>query len=184
MKKLPVHLLLSAMALTSVFGDSLEIIPEKSSLSANCHATFHDFSTVAQNFQCEVDVDPKTLALLSAHCSFKIDSLDSDEKKRDKKMENWIESESYPLAEFTMTSVKAGEKPNQQIATGDFSIHGESHPIEVPFTITRDGENIVIEGSSQFDYREWGLKKIRMFLLTVDPEVKPTFHLEGTLEKS
>ncbi|MBC2603966.1 YceI family protein [Puniceicoccus vermicola] len=184
MYKLPLSLILSLLAVYVATATPLEIDTAKSSLSADCHATFHDFSTLLENFDCEIDVDPQTLAITAAHCTFRVDSLDSEEAKRDKKMKTWIDSESYPLAEFTLTGINAGEKPNEQIATGDFTLHGESHPIEVPFTVTRSGERIVIEGSSEFDYREWGLKKIRMFLLTVDPEVKPHFHLEGTLKKS
>jgi len=181
MKKLPLSLLVALFATFDASAGSLVVDFENSTLGAHCGATFHSFTTVAKDFDCSVDVNPDTLTVLSARCSFKFDALDSEETKRDRKMGEWMDSETYPTAEFVLTEVQPGENPGEQIASGTFTMHGQTHPIQVPFTVTRESDQILIDGTATLDYREWGLKKIRMFVLTVDPEVEPYFHLEGTL---
>jgi polyisoprenoid-binding protein YceI len=134
---------------------------------------------MATAFTVDIQIDPETLEVERATCSFPFGKMDSEEARRDRKMLKWIEVENYPEGRFELLSVRHdGER---WIATGSFTMHGMAREIEVPFSIHKEGETVIIDGESEFDTTEWGLDKIRLFIFTVKPTVQPFFHLEGTL---
>ena len=57
-----------------------------------------------------------------------------------------------------------------------------SKEIEVPFSVKREGNSVVLDGTAEFDYMEWDLKMVRLFISTVNPELKIRFHLVGEVK--
>ena len=141
----------------------------------------HSFTFTAKEFAVDLQINPQTLELQKATCTFGFDSLDSKKPKRDKKMRGWINTTHYPKATFELTKVRQGETDGTQIGVGQFTMHGVSREIEIPFTIRRDGKVIILDGQAELNTTEWDLKIIRMFFFSVKPVIKPHFHLEGTL---
>lgn len=152
-------------------------------LKAEAHASpSHDFETIVRNFTTDIEINPETLEIKLAKCRFDFKSLDSNKASRDKKMCNWMEIETYPTAEFSLTSVQAKDADGIQIAKGNLTMHGVTHPIDIRLKTSREGDQITLDGSTQIDYMNWDLPKIRLFIFTVDPELKPSFHLVGTVK--
>lgn len=155
----------------------------KSELAADMHASpFQNFTSVAKDYSCDIEIDPQTLTINKAVCRFKFDDLDSGKRARDKKMRKWIDTEKYPAAEYTMQSVRPAETAGRYIATGTFKMVGIERPLEIDFQVERQGEKILLSGATELDHRQWGLKKVRLFVFTVDPVLKPHFKLVGHLK--
>lgn len=171
---------LTALMPLGAMAGNFQLSPESSTLGVNGKASPpHSFTSMASSFSVDIEIDPETLEVKQATCSFPFDKMDSKKAKRDRKMRKWMEAEQYPEGRFELTSVRPdGER---WIATGSFTMHGMAREIEVPFSIRREGEAVIIDGESEFDTTDWGLDKIRLFIFTVKPTVQPFFHLEGTL---
>ena len=179
------HLLFLSVLLVQaqlVHAGNFVVDKSQSELAADMHASpSHDFTSVAQDFSCDIEIDPQTLAIRKAVCRFKFDDLDSEKGSRDKKMRKWIDTEKYPAAEYTMQSIRPAEGAGHYIATGTFKMVGIERPLEIDFQVERQGEKIVLSGSTELDHRQWGLKKVRLLFFTVNPLLKPHFKLVGHL---
>jgi polyisoprenoid-binding protein YceI len=176
---LPLALLI---ALSNLHAGNFVLNTTKSTLAADVKASPpHSFTCTATTFQTDLQINPQTLEVTKAVCRFKFADIDSEKEKRDKKMRGWMNIEHYPEATFTLTSVKASDVAGEHIGVGQFTMHGVSREIEIPFTINREGKTIVLDGATEFDYTEWSLPVVRLLFFSVKPTLKPHFHLEGTL---
>lgn len=155
----------------------------QSELAATMHASpSHDFTSTAQSFECDIQLDPKTLTLIDSHCAFRFQDLDSEKSSRDTKMCKWMDINRHPMAEFQLTRIETDEATGKSVAWGNFTMHAETHEISIPYTIKREGDIIIIEGESEIDHRQWGLDQVRLLFFSVDPILKPHFRLVGTLQ--
>ena len=69
------------------------------------------------------------------------------------KSEDFFETSTYPTAEFTVTGM------NQTSIMGDLMIKGQTHPVEIPVTISMDGENrTVLMGDFNLDRAKWNIR--------------------------
>ncbi|EDY85283.1 hypothetical protein VDG1235_4918 [Verrucomicrobiia bacterium DG1235] len=137
---------------------------------------------MAKDYVYDIDIDPDSLEVRKAAFSFKFENLDSDKAKRDKKMRDWMNIDVHPEARFTLKKVV--EIDGQKVGKGSFFMHGVSRDIEIPFSVESDGDQVTLDGSVTLDYENWDLKIIRLFyVLTVDTEITPHFHLVGSLGK-
>jgi hypothetical protein len=87
-----------------------------------------------------------------------------------------------PKASFELTETVLRE--GQTIGKGTFSMHGTSREIEIPFVVSKNGDKVILDGETEFDYTDWDLEIVRLLFFTVKPSLKPHFHLEGTIEKN
>ena len=139
-------------------------------------------TSYVRDYQCDIQVDPKSLSVSDATFSFQLKDLDSEHEKRDKKMHQWIESDKYPQIVFKMRDVTTVD--GQNVAQGTLSMHGIEKSVDVPFLVSKDGDTFTIDGSANFSYEDWGLEIIRLFIFRVRPELNVRFHLEGTIQGS
>lgn len=166
-----------------LFGANLKVDKEASVLSSTMHASpSHDFTSIAQDYHCDIEIDPETLTITKAFCSFKFTDLNSGKKSRDEKMCKWMNVEKFPEASFVMTDIESEANTDVQIATGKFKMHGVVKEIRIPFTVARIGEYIQIEGTTEIDHKDWGLKQVRLLLFSVDTKLRPYFRIKGTLK--
>ena len=61
-------------------------------------------------------------------------------------------------------------------------MHGVSRPIQISYTVEKIGDRIILEGHTQLNHEQWGLKPVRLLFFSVNPVLKPSFHLEGQFE--
>lgn len=163
-----------------VCAGNYQIDKSKSTVAVDARATPpHTFTSVAKDYQYDIQIEPGKLSLDKAIFSFKFEDLDSDNSKRDKKMRNWMEIGIHPKARFELGEVVEG--PGELIGKGTYFMHGIEVEIEVPFSINRDGDIVTIDGTAEFNYEDWDLEIIKLFIFTVKPELKVHFHLEGSL---
>jgi len=69
------------------------------------------------------------------------------------KNEDFFETETYPTAEFNVTSM------NQTSIIGDLMIKGQTHPVEIPVTISMDANNkTILMGDFNLDRAKWDIR--------------------------
>lgn len=64
----------------------------------------------------------------------------------------------YPTSSFKITSVTPAKMKNTYTVKGDFTMIGQTHPIEFPATITMDKGVATGEATVEIDRTVWGLK--------------------------
>ncbi len=158
----------------------VHVDPDASDFRVDVKATGHSFEVLLDSYATAIELDDSG-ALVKADFSFDCAALDSDSKKRDKKMLDWLEAEAMPKISFTLKEVK--EEAGALVGIGDLNLHGVSKEISVPFSMTKEGSQVTLEGSATVDHQEYGLEIITMFFFKVDPELKISFKLVGNVEQ-
>ncbi|MDQ8202248.1 YceI family protein [Pelagicoccus sp. SDUM812003] len=157
---------------------SVAVDPERSSVEVQVKATGHSFPVVLTGYQADIELSPEA-EVSSAKFSFSPTNLVSDNRKRDKKMLGWLEVEAYPRIEFAMTGVE--QDGNEGRLLGELTMHGVTRPVEVPFKIERQGEQVTISGTSTVNHEPFDLEVITMLFFKVNPELNLTFTLVGSI---
>lgn len=169
----------------SAFAAHYSVDEAASELAATMHASpSHDFTSVAKDYTCDIEIEPETLSVLRAKCSFTFAGLDSGKESRDNKMRKWMDIKKFPAAQFEMTEQLPDNAAGEHVAKGNFTMHGEIHPITINYTLEREDGQLVLEGHCTLDHQDWGLDKVRLLFFSVDPVVKPHFRLVGQLEEA
>lgn len=72
----------------------------------------------------------------------------------------------HPNAKFKITKVEnytgngTGVFPGtNKVVTGDFSMHGQTHPISIPAKIYTVSDSLKVEGTFKIDRSKWGMTK-------------------------
>ncbi len=178
------YCLLSALIVSTSSAGNYQIDKGQSELAATMHASpSHDFRSVAQDYTYDIEINPETLKVEKARCSFKFADLDSGKRSRDSKMCKWMNIEKYPKASFEMTEQLPDNSEGAHVAKGTFTMHGMKRLITIAYTVQREGEQIILDGHSEIDHENWGLEQVRLFFFSVDTLLKPHFHLVGTLQQ-
>ncbi len=183
MKSFFCAILASVLFSTALQAGNLNVNPASSEILVDSKASPpHTVTSFVRKYESDIQIDPDTLAVSSARFAFQLKDLDSEHEKRDKKMNSWIESDKFPEIVFEMSNVSMVDGHN--VATGSLYMHGVSKSVNVPFTVSKSGDTVTIDGSADFSYEDWGLEIIRLFIFKVKPELNVRFHLEGTLQES
>lgn len=152
--------------------------PEASKLQVEVKATGHGFPVQISGYEADISVSADG-SIEAARFTFAPAALVSDNAKRDRKMREWLEAETYPKIEFVLRAVEVRDGRN--FAIGDLELHGEAQRIEFPFEFERSGAKARLSGSATIDYRNYGLEIITMFFMKVKPELELSFELSGEL---
>ncbi len=152
--------------------------PESSEFRVDVKATGHSFEVLLDSYTAAIEV-AETGVLEKADFSFAVVDLVSDNKKRDKKMLDWLESDSIPQIGFTLKEVQ--QQGAGMVGIGDLTMHGVTRSVEVPFTAEVEGDQVTLQGTAVVDHTNYDLDVITMFFMKVNPELKVSFKLVGTL---
>lgn len=178
-----IYLTFTALGVCPTFAGNYQIDKSASELSATMHASpSHNFTSVATDYAYDIEIDPVTLQVKKASCSFQFADLDSGKGSRDKKMRKWMDLAKYPAAKFEMQSQLSDNEAGEHVAAGVFTMHGVSLPMNIAFTVEKQGDQVILNGHTEMDHKNWGLEQVRLFIFSVDTLLKPEFHLVGTLQ--
>ncbi len=181
MRKALCLLILYVCAAIPAFSAGLQIDSGNSQVSVDFKASPpHTFTCDLQNYDAVIDVDPADGSIKSARFSFQLTDLETYNEKRNKKMFNWMDVDQYNTITWNMTSMEIVD--GSIVAHGDMSMHGESQPVDVVFNILQEAGVYTISGTADFDYTDFGLPKIKLFIFSVNPDLHVHFSLNGVLE--
>ena len=159
----------------------LVIDPAQSHIAIAVRSTVGSFVGELASYTTAITVDPEQPAAASAVLDFHFADVKTGLARRDQDMLAWEQAATFPEGRFVLTALDASGAA-QFRARGRLTLHGQSREITIPVTITQEPDRWVIAGEARLDTRDFGLPIIRSYLLlTVEPIVRVTFHLEGRL---
>lgn len=110
------------------------------------------------------------LTLTQAEFTANMQALVSDESQRDGRLrEQAIETDRFPTATFVLTdpiTLPADAAPDDTLtvtASGDLTLHGETHPIEIQLRGRLRGDVLVVVGSMEITFADFGIEKPESF---------------------
>ena len=117
-------------------------------------------------------------------------SLESDSRQRDGRLRSaGLETDTFPTAAFVLTApIALGEVPQEGVpitatATGDFTLHGVTRPVEIPVEAQLGGGTIVVVGSLPVTLTDYGIVAPTGFsVLSIDESGTMEFQLFFTPE--
>jgi polyisoprenoid-binding protein YceI len=160
---------------------------KQSSLKFTGHAFLHDFDGAAKDFQGSAQIDPAQPTLVrGAHLDFPAAGMTTFEDTRDGNMRDWLHVGTHPEIEFQLTTVlplkgdpakATRDNPAQFTVRGTLTLNGTTRPLETTAAGWREGNALVVTGTTRIDTTAYGLPIIKQLFLTVDKEVDIAFHL-------
>lgn len=177
------HLTLAlTLMLTGVLSAStIELMPDRdlSTIEAEMSASPpHKFTGVVSDYALDLRFDEESGRLSVADFRFNFSDFDTDNDKRDRKMLKWLDHVSWPDAQFTL--VRVDETGEGLVAVGEFTMHGLTKTVEIPFSMTLKSGRFTLDAATTLDHRDWELPKVRLLIFTVNPELEIRIHLEGS----
>jgi polyisoprenoid-binding protein YceI len=94
----------------------------------------------------------------------------SDNRKRDEHMHESFESAVFPKAIFEIKEV-VSKGSDAYTLKGTMNFHGVTKPMSFESTITQDASKMHIKANSGMKMSDFGMKPIKMFILTVRDQV-------------
>ena len=147
-----------ALALIATPNDSAardwQTIADESSIAFSFIQMGSSITGQFAEFATEITFDPGDLANASVTTEIAIDSVDTGNGERDAGITgaDWFDTATYPVASFTSTSF-AHEGGDAYLVTGDLTVRGITETVELPMTITVDGDTASANGSIELDRR-------------------------------
>ena len=106
---------------------------------------------------------------------------------RDKRMKKEIlETDKYPEIRFKVTKLEgslSGDTASNLRVFGQFSIHGASHEVSIPLTVTIKGVEFSGSGKFVVPFVDWGMKNPSNFLFKVDKTVEVQLEAAGHVKR-
>ncbi|WP_447528563.1 MULTISPECIES: YceI family protein [unclassified Vreelandella] len=95
-----------------------------------------------EEFSGDFTYDEDDLDASSIEMEVQIDSLNTNHAERDRHIlsEDFLNASEHPTATFTSTGFES-EGDNEGVITGDFTLNGETHELEMPVTLIGQGED-------------------------------------------
>ena len=100
-----------------------------------------------------------------------VDLFVSDKKDRDEHMDETTEVKKYPLATYTLSSVKKVDEDNHYILNGIMDFHGVKKELSFNTQILKNADTIVISAETQILRPDYGLDMPCMLFICVDDEI-------------
>lgn len=106
-------------------------------------------------------------------------------KGRDRTMhEEVLESERFPQFVFIPRQLRGSvalQGASEAVLEGDLEIHGATHAVSLPTTISIDGTQVTASATLTIPFVEWGMHDPSMLFLRVAKEVEITLGARGRL---
>jgi polyisoprenoid-binding protein YceI len=131
-------------------------------------------------FVGQILLDDQGWPLACSRFDVDLRTLTSDESRRDNFLyTNTLETQTYPLATFILTSVEGLDKPladgeeTQVRLIGNLTIHGETKLIAWDATIKMDGDTLTGTASTSFNMADFNI---------TSPKVGPVISIDDTIK--
>lgn len=172
-----------AGAVTEAQAASWTMTPETSTLSFAGTQTGSEFRGQFRRFETGIVLDPADLSSATIEVLVDIASFASGSPDRDSDSQNrsWFYTANFPQAVFTSSQVvEAGD--GSYVALGTLEIKGVAREVELPFTLSIDGDSAVAEGTLSLDRLDYEVGNMDEDVEEelVGHGVTVSFHIEAT----
>ena len=146
-------LALAATATESAARD-WQMIEDESSVAFTFRQMGSAVTGQFRDFATDITFDPADLANASVTTEITIDSVDTGNGERDAGITgaDWFDTATYPAATFASSSF-AHAGGDDYVVTGDLTVRDITETVELPMTITVDGDQATASGTIELDRR-------------------------------
>lgn len=117
-----------------------------------------------EEFSGSLSYDEDDVDASAVNVEVQVDSLNSNHAERDRHIlsEDFLNASEYPTATFESTGFES-TGDNEGTLTGNLTLHGETHEIEMPVTLLGQGEDpwgnyrVGFEGSTMLTLSDYGI---------------------------
>lgn len=117
-----------------------------------------------EEFSGSLSYDEDDVDASAVNVEVQVDSLNSNHAERDRHIlsEDFLNASEYPTATFESTSFES-TGDSEGTLTGNLTLHGETHEIEMPVTLLGQGEDpwgnyrVGFEGSTMLTLSDYGI---------------------------
>jgi hypothetical protein len=131
------------------------------------------FVDAAWNSDGTIALDPAP----QMHIEFKVEDLRTGNELQDREMWKLIDSNRFPKIAADLRELRRTSISGKYAAAGMITLAGLQRPYESDMSPSFDGERVTIDGDLEIDVREFGLKPMKLMVLSVAPLVKVRLHL-------
>jgi hypothetical protein len=111
------------------------------------------------------------------HIEFKVEDLRTGNELQDREMWKLIDSKRFPKIAADLRELRRTSVSGKYAAAGMVTLAGLARPYEGEMSPTFDGKQVTIDGDLEIDVRDFGLKPMKLMVLSVAPLVKVRLHL-------
>jgi hypothetical protein len=111
------------------------------------------------------------------HIEFKVEDLRTGNELQDHEMWKLIDSKRFPKIAGDLRELEPGAVARRYNAAGQITLAGLARPYEGELSAVFEDEGVTIDGDLQIDVRDFGLKPMKLLVLSVAPLVKVRLHL-------
>jgi polyisoprenoid-binding protein YceI len=106
------------------------------------HKGFTTFYGEFRQLTGTLDIDPKNPAAAKFDIKVPVTTISTQIEKLNEELRHkpWLDADTYPTIEFKSTSVKQ-TSPTEADVTGDFSFHGQTHPLTLHVKFNAAGDD-------------------------------------------
>lgn len=138
-------LFVSVLCLWATSSFSQSYLTEKGDVAFISKAAVNEFEGKSQKLKGLIDLDKNLVDFY-----LELNTLKTGIGLRDRHMrENYLETDTYPFAEFTGKFVEPLPTPQEDwlpvVIEGVFKIHGQEKPIKVDGKLKRSGDELLLE---------------------------------------
>ncbi len=182
MRTYPIAITCGLLAAASLaHAATLEVDQSRSRIQVDAKATGHNFTGTLKKYQAAVCGDASTLKPDGFTLNWNFKDLDTDDAKRDVEMIKWLGGGS-PKGSFKFTKSWT-DASGETHGMGTLAINGVSKTVSFPYSASKDGDWVTIDGKVAMDYQDFKLPIIRaLAVMTVDPKLDVRFHVVGKVK--
>lgn len=155
---------------------------QASSLTFSATQRGDPFQGAFGDFQADIVFDPADPSSGSLSVAVDVTSIDTGDERRDGTLagEAWFDFDAYTTATYVADSFRH-EGGETYVAEGELTIRDITMAIDLPFTLTIEGDRAIADGGVTLQRLEYGLGEGQFASdSTVGHAVEVTFHLEST----
>jgi hypothetical protein len=116
------------------------------------------------------------------HVEFKVEDLRTGNELQDREMWKLIDSKRFPQIAADLRELSPTAAARRYVAAGQITLAGLARPYEGEMSPAFDGQQVTIDGDLEVDVRDFGLKPMKLMVLSVAPLVKVRLHLVARRE--
>jgi polyisoprenoid-binding protein YceI len=163
--------------------------PDRSRVWIDARSNVHPIHSSTDGVEGYVDLDlgPEGNVDLSTaptgKISLAVERLQSGNRMEDRELRKRIDARRFPTIEGVLGQMTQDGSEGTYQVSGNITFRGVSQTHEDVMTVRRvDDRTIVLEGSSRFDIRQFGMEPPKVLMLKVEPEVDVRIELYGVEE--
>jgi hypothetical protein len=157
------------------------LVPDRSEVLVDATSNVHPIHQRARGVEGFVDLEVRVdgtvdvAAGAAAEIALATDRLKGSNPLETGELRRRIDARRFPSIGGRLTELRPTDRPSVLLARGEVTFRGVTRPAEDEITMTRleDG-SLCIEGSHEFDVREFDMEPPRILMLRVGPVVRVT----------